>query len=149
MYSVTGLFCPGLTNLYHTQELLDKGIDNSRDEITFNPEFKDATITSKNRETSHSDSMIVVMQDNLVVEVWRIEADPLNTFTTLYTLLFTLDNVQFNVIHAVIYDEFAIVQMDDQGIYVVIRPEIDGELATFSCCDNNIGDGLTDFLVFN
>ena len=64
-------------------------------------------------------------------------------------MLFTLENVQFDVIHAVVYDEFAIVQMDDQGIYIVIRPEIDGDEATFSCCDFDIGDGFTDFLVFD
>ena len=149
MYSVTGLFCPELRNLYHTQELLDKGMENSRDEITFNPEFKGATITSENRETSHPHSMILVMQDGLIAEFWRIEADPLNKFQTLYTLLFTLSNVQFNVIHTVNYDEFAIVQMDDQGIYIVIRPEIDGDEATFGCCDNDIGDGFTDFLFFD
>ena len=76
MFSVTGLFCPGLTHLYHTQELLDSGMDNTRDELTFNPEFKDASLTSKNRETGHPDAMILVMQDGLKVEVWRIEADP-------------------------------------------------------------------------
>ena len=91
MHSVTAMFCPELTKIYNTQEILDKGISGARDELTFNPEFKGATISSKSRETSHLDAMILVMQEDVFeAEFWRIESDPVNKYETLYSLLFSL-----------------------------------------------------------
>jgi len=33
MHSVTGLFCPELEHLYNTRELMDKGLEEAKDDL--------------------------------------------------------------------------------------------------------------------
>ena len=150
VYSVTGLFCPELKHLYHTGELLNNGLDGAKDLLEERPLFIDAINHTRGRETAHPDTMILVL-DSLIdmeAQVWRIEGSDTQDYEVEFTLLFTIP-IQTYVKQCQVFDNFALIEFDDQTIYIINRPEELGGVAEYGCCDETIGDGLQDFLIFD
>ena len=143
VYSVTGLFCPTLKHLYHTGELLDNGLDRAKDLLEERPLFLDAINDTRGRETAHPDTMILVLDSltDMEAQVWRIEGFDTQDYQVEFTLLFTIP-IQTYVKQCQVFDNFALIEFDDQTIYIINRPEELGGVAEYGCCDNTIGDGL-------
>ena len=137
MGEVTGFFCPDLEYLYSTRELLDKGSIWATNHLTQKfPSLQRVAIATLSQETQFSGSIILVEHISSIRQnVYRVSTtldDQDNPYELEITKLFTLPNVQEDLKSIDVLDDFAILVDVIENVYVVIRPETEGDNARYA-----------------
>jgi hypothetical protein len=134
--SVTGIFCPELRYLFHTEQISQVSLNFSDNLILTEEKFKDIKVYSFSSEAEYVGSMILLLNGS---EVWRVTAThSVGDHQYELTLIFKLRVLQ-DVRAVEVFDDFALVIFEDESVLLAVRPDTEGDYAKYNTALVDVG----------